>query len=103
MSVPEVLERVDEELQQFRQEERPFWPGGEVDCPVEECHAKHNSFQGFYRHWQNKHMQFVHLYHCPCCGEKSLREYNIRRHLRIKHGIITTQDLAVSTTLNKIS
>ena len=80
----------------------PFWPCGEVDCPVEECQAIRNSFQGFNRHWQKKkHMQCVHLYHCPCCGEKSLREYNIRRHLRIKQGMTTTQDLAIFTTLNK--
>ena len=99
----DLLDGIDEEINSFSQAERPFWPDSPTCCPVTNCDQAllYHSFSSFQRHWDNKHLPVVKLFECPSCSFVSAREYNVRRHLRLRHKLKTSQALVSRDRPNK--
>ncbi|XP_005089558.1 uncharacterized protein LOC101845285 isoform X9 [Aplysia californica] len=62
--------------------------GGMMDfrstCPVKDCQVTTVRLK---RHWREKHLEFVGLYHCAMCSINSKRRYQVVTHACKAHGV----------------
>ena len=83
---PLILEGVNEEVESFKRENRPYWPNIPTPCPVDGCSRESfSSFTSFQRHWSVTHTDYIHLYICSCCQRRFGRKDNAKAHMRKEH------------------
>lgn len=56
-------------------------------CPVAECQTTVGNYSDFRRHWKEKHVAVVIMYHCACCRYCAKRKTNVTRHAFFLHGL----------------
>jgi len=88
------MQGVSADVEAFHQDEeeggsvrtqKAFWPGVPARCPVAACGStEYKEFNGFLRHWRNKHLQSIKMFSCAGCKYKSARKYNVTKHIREK-------------------
>lgn len=71
-----------------------FWPGTkgtllrrQLICPVTGCNTAVGSNSDFHRHWKERHVASVVMYHCSYCNFPAKRKTNLIRHACVRHGL----------------
>ena len=78
----------EQEVCDFQQAQRPFWPNQPTACPVFACGERtYASFASFSRHWSQKHLPTIQQFACVSCKQLFYRKDNFVRHQRKVHNV----------------